>query len=103
MKIASPRRRSIFTRTCDPARPVCMADTTAPTHTAFVKKYLTKKQYVWLEIGAGRLDKNGVFHGLLDRTPIGGFNGYVHFAPIGQKPPEAEPERPDERESEEEF
>jgi hypothetical protein len=46
------------------------------------------------------LDRNGVFHGFLDRLPIGGFSGYVHFAPIGEAPPDAEPQRPDEPEEE---
>jgi hypothetical protein len=67
---------------------------TAPTHNAFVKKYYTKKLFTWLEVGKGRLDKNGQFHGMLDRLPIGGFNGYTCFVPIGQQPPEPEP--PDE-------
>jgi hypothetical protein len=68
----------------------------APTHTAFAKKYVSKKLYIWLEIGKGREDKKtGQFHGMLDRTPIGGFNGYVCYVPIGSKPPEPEPERPE--------
>lgn len=72
-----------------------MAQETAPTHIAFAKKYVSKKLFVWLEIGKGRMDKSGTFHGMLDRTPIGGFNGYTCFVPIGQKPPEPEPERPE--------
>jgi len=27
--------------------------------------------------------------------PIGGFTGYVYFAPIGEEPPEPKPERLD--------
>jgi len=73
-----------------------MADDTAPTHNAFFKQYLTKKLYIWLEVGKGRQDKNGHFHGMLDRLPIRGFNGYILYMPIGEKPPEPEPERPDE-------
>jgi hypothetical protein len=72
-----------------------MADDKSPTHTAFAKKYYTKKLFVWLEIGKGRLGKNGTFHGMLDRLPIGGFNGYTCYVPIGQDPPAPEPERPD--------
>ncbi|WP_263356147.1 hypothetical protein [Acidicapsa ligni] len=49
---------------------------------------------MWLEIGNGRLDSDGIFHGFLDRTPIGGFSGYVYFAPVGTTPAEPEPERP---------
>lgn len=69
-----------------------MADSNAPTHTAFAMKREGKKFGRWLEIGTGRLDNAGVFHAFLDRTPIGGFNGYVHFAPIGTAPPEPEPQ-----------
>lgn len=71
-----------------------MANDNAPTHIAFVKKHYTKKVFVWLEVGRGRKDKNGNFHGMLDRLPIGGFSGYVCYVPIGSKPPEPEPERP---------
>ncbi len=75
-----------------------MAENTNPTHTALVKRFLdrAKKYFVWLEIGTGRLGKDGTFHGQLDRMPIGGFSGHIHFIPIGQKPPAppAEPERP---------
>jgi len=78
-----------------------MADDQSPTHTAFVKKYYTKKLFVWLEIGKGRLDKNGTFHGMTDRLPVGGWNGYTCFVPIGKDPP-PEPERPDDTGEEEE-
>jgi hypothetical protein len=71
-----------------------MADPKAPTHSAFTRKRLGKRHFTWLEIGKGRLDSDGIFHGILDRTPIGGFDGYVYFAPIGQEPPDPEPERP---------
>jgi hypothetical protein len=53
-----------------------------------------RRHLTWLEIGKGRLDSDGIFHGLLDRSPLGGFDGYVYFAPIGQQPPDPEPERP---------
>ena len=42
-----------------------------------------KKHGRWLEIGTARQDSSGVIHAFLDRTPIGGFNGYVYFAPVG--------------------
>jgi hypothetical protein len=80
-----------------------MADSKAPTHAAYVMKRLSKTRFVWLEVGKGRLDGDGVFHGFLDRTPIGGFSGYVYFAPIGAAPPEAEPQRPDDASGEGEF
>lgn len=80
-----------------------MPENPVPTHNAFAKKYLTKKLFVWLEIGKGRLDENKQFHGMLDRLPIGGFNGYVCYVPIGSKPPEPEPERPAQSPDEEEI
>jgi hypothetical protein len=75
-----------------------MTAETTPTHIALAKKHYGPKQrqFVWLEIGKGRLDKNGNFHAMLDRLPIGGFNGYACFVPIGQQPPEIEPARPNE-------
>jgi hypothetical protein len=72
-----------------------MADSKAPTHIAYSRQRIGKTSFVWLEIGQGRLDGDGVFHGLLDRLPIGGFSGHVYFAPIGGPPPEEEPQRPD--------
>jgi hypothetical protein len=72
-----------------------MADTKAPTHTAYSRQRISKTRSIWLEIGKGRLDENGGFHGLLNRMPIGGFSGHVYFAPIGNTPSEDEPQRPD--------
>lgn len=76
-----------------------MADNLDPTHSALVKRFLdrARKHFVWLHIGTGRLNKDGTFDGLLDRMPIGGFSGRVHFLPIGMTPPEPEPQRPDEQ------
>ena len=71
-----------------------MADSKTPTHTAFALRREGKKHGRWLEIGSARQDSTGVIHAFLDRTPIGGFNGYVYFAPIGAQPPLPEPERP---------
>ena len=78
-----------------------MADKT-PTHTAFALKREGKRHGRWLEIGTARQDSTGVIHAFLDRTPIGGFNGYVYFAPIGTAPPLPEPERPAHPSAEEE-
>jgi len=69
---------------------------------AYAMKRLSKKHFIWLEIGKGRLDSNGVFHGFLDRLPIGGFIGYVYFARIGELHPEPEPSRPAQTDDEEE-
>jgi hypothetical protein len=71
-----------------------MADSKTPTHTAFALRREGKKHGRWLEIGTARQDSSGVIHAFLDRTPIGGFNGYVYFAPIGTQPPLPEAERP---------
>lgn len=30
----------------------------------------------------------------IDLMPVGGFNGYVYFAPVGTEPPAPEPQRP---------
>ncbi len=75
-----------------------MADNTndnakKPTHTAYAKKREGRRLHLWrwLEIGAGRLDKDGVVHVYLDRLPVGGFNGYVYLAPIGSPPPSPDP------------
>lgn len=71
-----------------------MTDNKAPTHSAFARRRVGKRHFVWLEVGKGRLDSDGIFHGLIDRAPIGGFDGYLYFAPIGHEPPDPEPARP---------
>jgi hypothetical protein len=72
-----------------------MADNVkAPTHTAFAFRREGKKFGRWLEVGTGRVDKDGLVHVFLDRTPIGGFTGYVRLSPIGVAPPLPEPQRP---------
>ena len=72
-----------------------MADSKAPTHTAYGRVRLGKRFGPWLEIGFGRLDGNGVFHAMPNRVPSGGaFSGYTYYAPIGTEPPLPEPERP---------
>jgi hypothetical protein len=73
-----------------------MADNSkAPTHAAFAFRREGKKFGRWLEVGTGRIDKeNNLVHVFLDRTPIGGFTGYVRLSPIGIEPPLPEPQRP---------
>jgi len=71
-----------------------MSDSKTPTHTAFALKREGKKYGRWLEIGTARHEPTGIIHLFLDRTPIGGFNGYAYLAPIGTQPPLPEPERP---------
>jgi hypothetical protein len=78
-----------------------MTDSKAPTHTAFALKREGKRYGRWLEIGTARQESTGVIHLFLDRTPIGGFNGYAYLAPTGSQPPDSEPERPGQASDEE--
>jgi hypothetical protein len=73
-----------------------MADTKAPTHVAFALKREGRRHGRWLEVGKARLEGNGIIHVFIDRTPVGGFNGYLYMAPVGTQPPlpELEPQRP---------
>jgi hypothetical protein len=71
-----------------------MADSKAHTHTVFALKRENKRYGRWLEIGTARQESTGVIHVFLDRTPIGGFNGYAYLAPNGAEPPLPEPARP---------
>ena len=73
---------------------VRMSNDKAPTHTAFALKREGKRYGEWLEIGTARHESSGVIHLFLNRTPIGGFNGYAYLSPLGVKPPEPEPRRP---------
>ena len=63
------------------------------THTAFALKREGRRLRLgrWLEIGAARLESDGICHVFLDRLPIGGFTGYVYLAPVGTQPPVIEP------------
>jgi hypothetical protein len=75
-----------------------MAESLKPsTHTAFAFRREGRKMRVgrWLEVGTGRADKDGTIHLFMDRTPIGGFSGYVLMKPLGTEPPAVEPVRPD--------
>jgi hypothetical protein len=78
-----------------------MTDAKSPTHTAFALRREGKKYGHWLEIGKARQESTGIIHLFLDRTPIGGFNGYAYLAPVGTQPPLPEPERPEARSGEE--
>ncbi len=73
-----------------------MVEDKAPTHTAYALQRLGRRHGEWLEIGRARREASGVIHLFLNRTPIGGFNGYAYLAPIGTQPPEPapEPQRP---------
>jgi hypothetical protein len=74
-----------------------MVDDKDPTHTAYALKRDGKRPNRWLEIGKARLEGDArVIHVSLDRTPVGGFNGYVYLSPVGVKPPdlESQPHRP---------
>jgi len=81
-----------------------MSDAKAPTHTAFALKREGKKYGRWLEVGTARQDSTGVIHVFLDRTPVGGFNGYAYLAPIGAQPPAPvqQPQRPEEADEDDE-
>jgi len=79
---------------------------TRPTHTAFTLKREGRRLKLmrWLEVGAARLDPDGVMHVFLDRLPVGGFTGYVYLAPAGAPPPSPDPQptRPGEGDGEDE-
>ena len=84
-----------------------MTDSKSHTHTAFALRLEggRKKYGRWLEIGKARIEgPDKPAHIFLDRTPIGGWNGYTYLAPVGKNPPEPEPDpqRPAELSSEEE-
>lgn len=79
-----------------------MPDSKDPTHNAIAMKRLSKTRFISLEIGKGRQDSDGVFHAFIDRLPVGGFTGYVYFAPTGKEPPAPEPQRPDDTGEDEE-
>jgi hypothetical protein len=68
-----------------------------PTHIAYALRREGKRTSRWLEIGKAKLESDtNVIHVSLDRTPVGGFNGYVYLAPVGTKPqePDPQPDRP---------
>jgi hypothetical protein len=75
-----------------------MTDKSPQTYTAFTQRRVGKKFSHWLEIGTGQMGDDGitVFIASLDRLPIGGFDGEVHFAPVGSEPLPPKPLRPGE-------
>jgi hypothetical protein len=81
-------------------------DAKAVTHTVFAKKREGRRLRLWrwLEVGAARLEKDGVCHVFMDRLPVGGFNGYLYLAPIGAPPPspDPQPQRPGDNEDDDE-
>jgi hypothetical protein len=49
----------------------------------------------WLEVGIASLHKDGLgFDVILDRLPVGGFNGRILVRELGAHPPEPEPAPP---------
>lgn len=70
-------------------------DSNVRTHIAFALRRESRTRFTTLEIGKGRLDREGTFHGYLDRLPVGGFTGYVQFVPVGKEPSLPTPQRPD--------
>jgi len=95
--------RIIFRCICNRDSSFFMTDSKAPTHTVFAMRREGKRHGRWLEIGNARQETTGVIHLFLDRTPIGGFNGYAYLAPVGAQPPLPEPERPAPTSEEEEI
>jgi hypothetical protein len=81
-------------------------DAKTPSHVAYTARREGRKLRLlrWLEIGAARIDKNGVGHVFIDRLPVGGFTGYVYLAPIGSRPPSSDPQpqRPGESDDDDE-
>jgi hypothetical protein len=72
-----------------------MADSKAPTHTAYGRQRIGRTHGQWLEIGTARLETTGDINVILNRTILGGFSGHVYLAKIGGQPPAAEVARPD--------
>jgi hypothetical protein len=70
------------------------------THKAIARHRVRRSSFDWLEIGKGRFEIDRATgevkaaHVVLDRTPIGGFDGYVLLLPPNVAPPEPEPKRP---------
>ena len=78
-----------------------MQDANKPhnTHTAYAYKRLGKKHGRLMECGTGRIDQDrNIVHVFMDRTPIGGWTGYVMLSPHNVRPP---PQPDDKTEDEE--
>jgi hypothetical protein len=70
------------------------------THEA-IARHRIRNSVDWVEIGKGRLEtdpETGTItcHVIMDRMPIGGFDGYVRLSPFGTSRPtlEQQPMRP---------
>jgi hypothetical protein len=76
-------------------------DKPAATHTAWILKteLIRKGRRVgrWIEEGVARFEPDGSVNVYLHSLPIGGFDGRIHLAKIGTRPPEVmpAPQRPD--------
>ncbi|MGE4046254.1 MAG: hypothetical protein AB7F35_15465 [Acetobacteraceae bacterium] len=78
-------------------------DNKAPTHTAYAFRREGKKFGRLLECGTGRLDRDqNIVHVFMNRLPIGAWSGYVVLSPIGAPPPTAQPQRPGDKDDEDE-
>ncbi len=65
------------------------------THEA-IARHRIRNSVGWVEVGKGRYEQNPetreiTFHCVLDRMPIGGFDGYIRLAPYGTARPSLEP------------
>lgn len=68
-----------------------------PTHTAFAERRLSRRKACWLQVGQAVYDPDSdTMDLMLDRLPIGGFNGRILLHPYGIKPPPPEPENTEE-------
>lgn len=65
------------------------------THEA-IARHRIRNSVGWVEVGKGRSEESPetgqiTFHVVLDRMPIGGFDGYIRLAPYGTPRPSLEP------------
>lgn len=87
MKASTIWKRTIFPRPLN-LLVFCMVDDRAPTHTCYALKREGKRMSRWLDIGKARLENDTkIIHVSIDRTPVGGFNGYVYLSPIRREAP----------------
>jgi hypothetical protein len=73
------------------------ADSAKPTHThtAYIRKTEVIRQGRrlgrWVEEGVARQEADGSINVYLHSLPIGGFDGRIHLAKLGTKPPDVSP------------
>ena len=73
------------------------------THTAWILKtdIIRKGRRLgrWIDEGVARVETDGSVNVYLHSLPLGGFNGRIHLAKIGTRPPDtmsmSAPQRPD--------